>query len=259
MRSSRSARNSARSSISAPRATLISHEPGFIAAERPRRTCPPSRASAARARTMKSDSASSSGSDPARRADPGGARTERCRRHRRRGRSRAAPAGVGDGASRSRGSRTSRQAPRRAGQCDPRPTMPMVSVAQLAALERLPRPLALQLEELGQPPADREDHHQHVLRDRVAEHAASVGDEHDAALERRRRERALDARPSPSGPSVRCGARASSRSNASATAGRGAAPRRRRPARRRDPRRDRVTMREPGAAAGIRSQVLRRG
>ena len=44
--------------------------------------------------------------------------------------------------------------------------MPDRHVAQLRALERLPRPLALELEELRQPAADRQDHHQHVLGDR---------------------------------------------------------------------------------------------
>ena len=40
-------------------------------------------------------------------------------------------------------------------------------VAQLRALERLPGPLALELEELRQPAADGQDHHQHVLGDRA--------------------------------------------------------------------------------------------
>ncbi|MEJ7697630.1 MAG: hypothetical protein WKF78_13680 [Candidatus Limnocylindrales bacterium] len=40
-------------------------------------------------------------------------------------------------------------------------------VAQLGAFQRLPRSLALQLQELGQPATDREDHHQDVFGDRV--------------------------------------------------------------------------------------------
>ena len=65
-------------------------------------------------------------------------------------------------------------------------------LAELAALQRLPRPLALQLQELRQVPADRQDHEQDVLRDRAREHAAGVGHEHVAG-ERGGRQGALDA------------------------------------------------------------------
>ncbi len=65
-------------------------------------------------------------------------------------------------------------------------------VAQLGALQRLPRALALELEELGQPAADRQDHHQHVFRDGPAEDATRVGHD-EAALEGGRGERPLDA------------------------------------------------------------------
>ena len=64
-------------------------------------------------------------------------------------------------------------------------------VAQLDPDQRLPRPLPLQLEELGQAPADREDHEEDVLGDRRAEHATGVGD-HDAAPAGLRGEQALD-------------------------------------------------------------------
>ena len=87
-------------------------------------------------------------------------------------------------------------------------------VAQLAALERLPGPLALELEQLRQPPADREDHHQHVLGDRPREDAARVRDD-EAALARGRRQHPLDAGGRGVDPRSR-GARARSRSNASA-------------------------------------------
>jgi hypothetical protein len=63
-------------------------------------------------------------------------------------------------------------------------------VAQLRALERLPRPLALQLEELREPARHAQDHHQHVLGDGPAEHAAGVGHD-ETALERRRGQRPL--------------------------------------------------------------------
>src|SRR3954452_25057771 len=66
-------------------------------------------------------------------------------------------------------------------------------VAQLGTLERLPRALALQLEQLREPPADGEDHHQDVFGDRPAEHAARIRDD-DAALPGRWGERSLDAR-----------------------------------------------------------------
>ena len=71
--------------------------------------------------------------------------------------------------------------------------MPTVTSRSSRALERLPRPLPLELEQLRQPAATRQDHHQHVLGDRAAEHAARVGDD-EAALERRRRQGALHAR-----------------------------------------------------------------
>ena len=65
-------------------------------------------------------------------------------------------------------------------------------VAQLGALQRLPGPLALELEQLGQPATDGQDHHQDVLGDRVAEDAAGV--RHDEpALPAGRGQDALDA------------------------------------------------------------------
>ena len=89
---------------------------------------------------------------------------------------------------------------------EPRPTMPTVDVAHLGRGQRLPRPLALQLQQLGQPPDDGQHHHQHVLGDGVGEHAPRVGD--DQAPIRRRRARAPAPRPpSRSGP-TRDGARA---------------------------------------------------
>ena len=75
---------------------------------------------------------------------------------------------------------------------EPSPTIPTVTSRSSRALERLPRPLALELEELGQPAADRQDHHQDVLGDRAREDAAGVRDD-DAALPRRRRQGPLDA------------------------------------------------------------------
>ena len=47
-------------------------------------------------------------------------------------------------------------------------------LGQLAAAQRLPRPLALELQQLRQPPGDRQRHHHHVLGDRPAEDAARV-------------------------------------------------------------------------------------
>ena len=57
--------------------------------------------------------------------------------------------------------------------------MPTV-MSRISALQRLPRPLALELEQLRQPPADRQDHHQDVLGDGAAEDAAGIRD-HDTA------------------------------------------------------------------------------
>ena len=59
--------------------------------------------------------------------------------------------------------------------------MPTVTWRQLAGRQRLPGALALQLEELGQPPHDGQDHHQRVLGDGLAEDAAGVGDGEVAA------------------------------------------------------------------------------
>jgi hypothetical protein len=54
------------------------------------------------------------------------------------------------------------------------PHDPNRRVAQLSTLQRLPRALALELDQLGKPSTDREHHHQHVLGDGSAEDAAPV-------------------------------------------------------------------------------------
>ena len=74
-------------------------------------------------------------------------------------------------------------------------------LAQLAAAERLPRPLALELEELRQPSRDGQRHHHDVLGDRAAEDAAGVRD-HQAALAHRRASRCGRPRRTPSGSSA---------------------------------------------------------
>ena len=135
---------------------------------------------------------------------------------------------------------------------EPEPDDPDRHVAQLGALERLPRPLALELEQLGQPPADGQDHHQDVLGDRPAEDAAGVGDD-DAALERGRGQRALHAGGRRVDPRRR-GARTRRRSNASelsqprsmtSTSSSGPSA---------SPSTETLTSRAPGAAARIRSR-----
>ena len=57
--------------------------------------------------------------------------------------------------------------------------------AQLAAAQRLPGPLALQLEQLRQAAGDGQAHHHHVLGDRPAEDAAGVRDRSGRARGRR--------------------------------------------------------------------------
>ena len=70
--------------------------------------------------------------------------------------------------------------------------MPTVTSRSSPPFERLPRPLALQLEEAGQLPSDGQDHHHHVLGDGAGEDASGVRDD-DAALAGRRRQRPFDA------------------------------------------------------------------
>ena len=66
-------------------------------------------------------------------------------------------------------------------------------VTEFGAFERLPCPLALEFQQLGQLAADREDHHEDVFGDGTAEDAACV--RHDeTALLRRRRDRPVHAR-----------------------------------------------------------------
>ena len=126
-------------------------------------------------------------------------------------------------------------------------------VRHLAALERLPRPLALKLHQLRQPPADGQDHHQHVLRDRIAEDAARIGDG-DAALAAAA---GVNTRSTPAVAEwthISCGQRLSSRSKIDC----GIGPRSntstsvRSPSAR--PSSDTVTMREPGAASAMRAR-----
>ena len=175
--------------MSRPRATLISHAPGLTIASVSALIIRSVSGVSGAARTMKSDSASSSG-QRLRAADA--VEHDLAERPRlvlgvaRRRPGIAAPPDRDDPAAERGRERPDRPADRA------EPDDADGHVAQLGALERLPRPLALQLEELREPPADREDHHQDVLGDRPAEHAARVGDD-DPALEGGRGQRPLHA------------------------------------------------------------------
>ncbi len=177
----RRARSRADWSTSRPRATLMSQAPGFICARR--------RASMSlsvvlvrgRASTTKSEAASSSGSWSweRMRSRPSGMGSPTIAAVR------VAPGGD-DRAPKAMASRAT------ARPMEPRPTMPTVTCRQLASRQRLPGALALQLQELGQPAHDGQDHHQRVLGDGLAEDAAGVGDG-QAAAGGLRRQQALHA------------------------------------------------------------------
>ena len=186
---SRSARRSARSSTSRPRATLISQAPGFIPARAASSIIPSVAGVSGAARTTKSESARRS-------ARPSGPVTRSSIRSDQRRLAVGGEAGPCVDRPRSASSRAVLRAGSPAGRDDPaaeggregadRPPDRAEAddahghVAQLGALERLPGPLALELEELGQAPADGQDHHHHVLGDRPAEDAPGVGHDQPA-------------------------------------------------------------------------------
>ena len=109
--------------------------------------------------------------------------------------------------------RAESEAPRHAGRSSP-DRHADGEVGQLVASKRLPGPLALELEQLRQPPADGQDHHQHVFGDRARENTPR------ALVMSRPRSTAAGVRTR-STPAVaewtqrRCGQRLSSRSKTS--------------------------------------------
>ena len=144
---------------------------------------------------------------------------------------------------------------------EPRPTMPTVMSRISRRGQRLPGPLALQLQQLGQPTDDGQHHHQHVLGDGLGEDAARVGD--DQAPTGGRGRRALAPRPqSRSGPSAGAGSAPGAGRRSPPAAARGASPRRRRAAPSASPSREMVTRRAPGGrgadALQVRLAVARR-
>ena len=205
---------------------------------------------------MKSDSASSSGSvsgPPTRssisspeRAVVALARPSRGSSRHRRG-----------GGRRRRGSRTRWPAHPTARPIEPRPTMPTVTSRSSAPSSGCHVRSRWSSRSCGSSPADREDHHQDVLGDRPAEHAAGVGDD-QAALQRRRRQGPLHARRRRVDPGQAAARGPGAGRTPPRSASRGASPRRRRAGPSARPSTETVTRRAPGAAARIRSRSRER-
>ncbi len=117
----------------------------------------------------------------------------------------------------------------------PKPMIPSVVSRSSRALQRLPRPLRRQLQELGQAAVHGEDHHQDVLGDRPAEDAAPVRDGEAPGPARRRHEALHAGRRRVDPAQVRAPGRGGGRRHPR-RASRGGGPRRRRAARRPGPR-----------------------